>query len=497
MLLAVLPATPVQLAHACYQLGYDVVVPASWGDELVAHAVLDELSQRDRAPVIQCTCPLAHERLLASGGHLERSLVLTAAPPVAAARYARRAFAPQSLHITYIGACPGAADAAIDVQLLPDEFLGTLAERDIALSDMPTVYDSVLPPDRRRHFSLPGGCPSQEALWEKADGRMLREVAPATFATDLAQTLVWHEHVMVDVAPALGCPCAGGLGRLGARHGRISVMAVEPPRATAPVIAHQPDLTQPSPPAVAPARNGRSSGPRRPAEAATGNDDRANSSPGEASAAAHISASAGRAVRRVTPARASALLPRAYLAKRRRVGVGQDLASERGEPDAESGGPVPQTAVEPNEADERARPIALHVEPGIEVADFDDAAVPEVPSTAADWLGTDKADSVHQVVSAPASFAPPIPHVAPQEPEPEAGSDTPLRVEVEIFEEETVLASEPERQDVRDERAPAGDVVLDAGPATDSLRRRWGDLLIAVWLLLVASAVLATLLWRR
>ena len=34
--LAALPATPVQLAHACRALGYDVAFPASWGDEVVA-----------------------------------------------------------------------------------------------------------------------------------------------------------------------------------------------------------------------------------------------------------------------------------------------------------------------------------------------------------------------------------------------------------------------------------------------------------------------------
>src|SRR6185436_19392880 len=39
-LLAALPATPVQLAHACLRAGFANVVPASWGDELIASAVL-------------------------------------------------------------------------------------------------------------------------------------------------------------------------------------------------------------------------------------------------------------------------------------------------------------------------------------------------------------------------------------------------------------------------------------------------------------------------
>ena len=113
MLLAALPATAVQTAHACYRYGFEIVGPASWGDELVAQAVLEDLRGRDREPVIQCTCPLVAGRLLANGEHLLASMVQTASPPVAAARYARHVFAPRHVHITYIGACPGAEDLSL------------------------------------------------------------------------------------------------------------------------------------------------------------------------------------------------------------------------------------------------------------------------------------------------------------------------------------------------------------------------------------------------
>src|SRR3972149_2302342 len=33
-----LPARPIQLAHACGRAGFDLVVPLSWGDQLVAEA---------------------------------------------------------------------------------------------------------------------------------------------------------------------------------------------------------------------------------------------------------------------------------------------------------------------------------------------------------------------------------------------------------------------------------------------------------------------------
>ena len=38
--LAALPATAVQLAHACIEAGFINVIPASWGDELIAAALL-------------------------------------------------------------------------------------------------------------------------------------------------------------------------------------------------------------------------------------------------------------------------------------------------------------------------------------------------------------------------------------------------------------------------------------------------------------------------
>lgn len=605
MLLAALPATPVQLAHACYQLGFEIVVPASWGDELVAHAVLEDLRHRDREPVIQCTCPLVFERLLANGQHLLPSMVQTASPAVAAARYARQAFAPRHLNITYVGACPGARHTSIDERCVPDELLRALAEHDISIADMPTVFDSVLPPDRRRFVSLPGGCPSQEALWQASDGRMLREVTQPTFSTDLAQTLVWREHVMVDVAPSLGCACAGSCSRLGARSGRVAVMAVEPPRATQPVLHWRPEYTAtPLQAPVAP-ELGNGDTPRspsaRPHDAAEPVDPAPVSEREPEQTVAAVSRSRAR-VRTPTP------LPRAYLAKRRHIATAaaaettppdEPLPVEAHAPPQESLAveptvapnepspvtyeappplyvPEPEPAVVPNEPSpvafeapfspyvpepepavishevspepaEVSRPIAVHVEPEphtsedaspqqVQVAEVDVRV--EVPQdvqghllleeslshesvatatldAADDWFPptepgvsidepvegpTEIPLSIDEPIAQPTEF--PITVDEPAQPRSPERSG-PLRVEVEIFEEAEPLPSgdaivaDPVTSD------PSPQVALPEPAEPQALeiavkpRSAWADFLIALWLVLVASAVIAALLWRR
>lgn len=557
MLLAALPATPVQLAHACYQLGFEIVVPASWGDELVAHAVLEDLRGRDREPVIQCTCPLVSERLLANGQHLLPSMVQTASPAVAAARYARHAFAPRDLSITYVGACPGARHPVIDERCLPDELLRALAERDIGLSDMPTVFDSVLPPDRRRFVSLPGGCPTQEALWQASEGRMLREVTQPTFSTDLAQTLVWREHVMVDVAPSLGCACAGSSSRLGARSGRVAVMAVEPPRATQPVVNYREEFAAASaqPVAMAEPTNGDAPLMRTPRTL-----DEGKFAPAGGSGSEHASTSRSSARSRV---RTTTPLPRAYLAKRRHLGAGPAAAAPAAvEPQTEtspaqrsvaaqnaaeptpvaaSSAPAPQPNEQavadaneaPSEPVDVSRPIAVHVEsesslaadvPAQQVQATAQEAAADAPPDLQGQLFIDESQSHEsrppaalnesQEWTAPADVL----VIAEQLVEDSTLAEQlvedstlfdesprfiersgPLRVEVEIFEE-----SEPAAVPL----APAEAVLPDAaesdaaksvaGPDTVIRpRSAWADFLIALWLVLVASAVVAALLWRR
>lgn len=230
------PATPVQLAHACLRRGFGVAVPVSWGDELVASEAMRRLATRERGPAVMCVCPFVRSRLLGPGPDLAPFLVSLVSPPVATARYLRTVYGDHGVHITYIGGCPSADDVAIDARLTPDGFLADLAEHGIALAEQPLVFDSIVPPDRRRWCSIPGGTPSAEVLWSEGDTRALLEIERDEVSTELAQHIIGDEHVLLDLAPALGCVCSGAIGSLPGRSARVAVTTVEPPRSFGPVI---------------------------------------------------------------------------------------------------------------------------------------------------------------------------------------------------------------------------------------------------------------------
>ena len=237
--LAALPATPVQLAHACRALGYDVAFPASWGDEVVAAACLERLHEFGEGPAILCSCPLVAERLTRAGEELAPFMLNLAAPPVAAARYLRAIYGERPVRITYAGSCPSASDASIDARVSPEELLLAFEERGIVPAAQPEYFESVLPPDRRRYESLPGGAPSEDRLREVDAGRRLAELSCAEdqIALEIAQRLVAYEHELIDVAPCLRCACSGARGddeTSVAARGRLT--ALEPPRARAPVL---------------------------------------------------------------------------------------------------------------------------------------------------------------------------------------------------------------------------------------------------------------------
>ena len=239
--LAASPATPVQLAHACHAAGYRAVVPASWGDEILAKRVLTILENTNTPLVLSC-CPLVARRLGKHAADIGSMTLCAVAPPVATAAYLRALYAPASVRITYAGACQAGGHASIDAWLTPEELLSDLAGKGIAVRDQPTEFDSILPPDRRRHYSDPGGPPAPEALRRTSSGSELIELDAGDFVIDLAQQLLAGGRRLIDVAPALGCACSGAASGVPAHAARARVRAGEPPRAPSPVVDHDIDL---------------------------------------------------------------------------------------------------------------------------------------------------------------------------------------------------------------------------------------------------------------
>lgn len=243
-LLAARPATPVQLAHACLAAGYRAAFPVSWGDELLAGALSARAAKRYDEPLIACTCPFVATRFV--GSELDGFLLTLTSPPVATARYLRELFG-HVVHITFVGSCPAAADPAINARYAPGEFLARLRELGIEVEEQPVVFESVIPPDRRRYDSLPGGVPTNEALRRAGAKQKLVEFDGEDFVVALAEQLLSREAALIDVAPRLGCACAGATsgGSL-----RPAIAALEPPRARGPVVDPALAVSLESPPPI-------------------------------------------------------------------------------------------------------------------------------------------------------------------------------------------------------------------------------------------------------
>lgn len=336
--LAAAPATPVQLAHACLAAGFHTVIPVSWGDELIASRVIDRL-RNDDVPLVQCSCPYVARRLATHSDAIAPMLASFVSPPVATAQYLRAAYGASRPHITYAGGCPSASNDNIDVWLSVDELMSTLAERGVSASTQPTEFDSVIPPDRRRYFSEPGGVPSRYALRQLPTPVDLVELLGDDIVVDLAQQLLSSSRALVDLALPLGCRCSGATGSVSAEAARARVREQEPPRALSPVVDHSLRLALDGPPPSPGAAVARQVEPRTKTA-----DQRSSQSPDVPPEPALIGADAitrrrappgpSRPVLGTMPLRRSEAgrqLPRAYVARRRSSPRGLRQSSLRGE----------------------------------------------------------------------------------------------------------------------------------------------------------------------
>lgn len=238
-LLAARPATAVQFAHAGLRAGFDVVVPGSWGDELVAAACARHLAAGRRTPAVFCACPHVAQRLLGVGAELAPFLASFVAPPTALARFLRRLYDPQPIRLTYVGRCPGASGDAYDAVVTPEEFLRLLGDREIVPAAQAEAFEALVPPDRRRYHSLPGGLPAVASLRSAGAPHGVVELMGDDLAGEIAQHLLNGLPALVDASARLGCACAGASAAApedASADPRAAIVAMEPPRALAPVI---------------------------------------------------------------------------------------------------------------------------------------------------------------------------------------------------------------------------------------------------------------------
>lgn len=245
-LLAVRPAMPGQLTNACYAAGYSAVIPASWGDELVAAGCLNQIAARGQDSVVLCSCPRVSERLRRVG-NLAPHLLPMASPPVLAARYLRARAGATGVHITYVGDCPGASDPAIDRHATPSALLRSLAKRGIVPSEQSSDVDERLTRDARRFYSLPGGAPAPNWLYAEKRGYTLIEPTARDFLAEVAFRISEKERRVIDLAPRLGCACSGAVVGEPWTGARDNVAAMEPPRAVHEVLDHDVPLEMGAP----------------------------------------------------------------------------------------------------------------------------------------------------------------------------------------------------------------------------------------------------------
>jgi hypothetical protein len=238
VVVAAVPATQAQLVAACTLLGFDAVVPGSWGDELIAEATLRHLGPRGGETVVLCACPVAHA-VAAGDPRLSRHVLSLVAPGVAVARYVRMLYAPSRVRITYLGHCTGVTERDVDDMRSVAWVFDMLAARGVD----PTVLPDEPAPGHRRYQSLPGGTPHPDQLRQAVRHELI--TVSGDDAAELAAAHIARGDVaLVDLSAASACGCTGGAMR-GDFSPRAVLERLEPPRATGDVLSPtiRPDLT--------------------------------------------------------------------------------------------------------------------------------------------------------------------------------------------------------------------------------------------------------------
>lgn len=247
------PATPEQLINACFAAGFRRVYFESVGDELVAAEYLRLWRENEGKSWIRSTSPIVVNYCRTKLPELLPFLAPVVTPAVALARYVRiqetaepgdaePAGAPQpDLTVIYAGVGePGVNgdESVIDICISLEELEGLLHETGDAPLDQRLTLNR-LPPERRRHLSLPGGLPLALLEELRQSSRRFRRERGVQGLPAIARALIGDESELgfVDVLPFdgnLGHPAYGPPEDLYWR--RQIADLVEPRRSEQPVV---------------------------------------------------------------------------------------------------------------------------------------------------------------------------------------------------------------------------------------------------------------------
>ena len=219
------------------------VVPASWGDELVAAGVSAPFAEIRHGPRDPVQLP---DRRASIARRRRRSAARDAAARFTAGRaraVRARALTSDAHRGSRTSAAAPARSTSRSTFACRPSADRMLAERQIVLDDQPRVFESIIPPDRRRYSSQPGGVPSAERLWTDLGSRAFVEVETDDFVSEYRAASSRRRTVLDGRGAATRlCLQRRGAGHPAARCARLRVVALEPPRSNAAVVEEQTPL---------------------------------------------------------------------------------------------------------------------------------------------------------------------------------------------------------------------------------------------------------------
>ena len=239
------PAGPEQVINAIHAAGFEGPFFESLGDELVAYEHLRIWRENtEKRTWIRSTSPLVVEYCRARHPELLPLMAPIASPPVALARYLKLEYG-EDVPIAYAGLdAPGANGLEEFTAYISFAELGQLLEeRGVTIDAQPQLL-RLMPPERQRYISTPGGLPLPMLDEERASSRTFRKLRGLHTLTGLYR-LLEEEHNLgfIDILPfegALDHPSLGSPEELYWRRGILEL--AEPPRAEHPVIEAPPEL---------------------------------------------------------------------------------------------------------------------------------------------------------------------------------------------------------------------------------------------------------------